>query len=117
MDCCKEELPFILPTEVPVQQQQQQPETAEPQSSSTGDTASGEAEQMSSSNQTAGDVAETVTEETSTADVSLDPAVSTDVQEDVVEPMELDQQQITIPPTTTATIIPTGKGTHYGSNE
>lgn len=108
VDCCKEELPFILPFEVPVQQQQQQNETAEPQSSATGDTVTPEAEQMSSSDQTtgeAGDVTETATEEMNTTDVTLEPAVAgSNVPEDVVEPMELDQQ-ITIP---TTTITPTG---------
>lgn len=109
MDCCKEELPFILPSEVtPVQQNQQQHEAAaEPQSSSDGNNVSGEAEQMSSTDQTAGDVTEaTAAEQTNMTDVSVDPAPSTSVQEDVVEPMELDHQTA-IP---TATIIPTGNG-------
>ena len=60
---------------------------------------------MSSSDQTTGDVTEPATEEMSTADVTLDPTASNNVQEDVVEPMELDQQ-IAIP--TTTMIIPTG---------
>ena len=82
---------------------------------------SDQAEQMSSSDQTTdetGNVTEAVTEaateaateEMSTADVTLDPAASSHVQEDVVEPMELDQQ-IAIPTnatTTSTTIIPTG---------
>ena len=117
VDCCKEELPFILPSEVPVQQQQQA--TTEPQPSGTGDTVTAEgtgdtvtaeAEQMSSSDQTtgeAGDVTEPVTEEMNTTDVTMEPpaASNNNVQEDVVEPMELDQQ-ITIP--TITTIVPTG---------
>ena len=111
VDCCKEELPFILPFEVPVQQQQQQQhEATEPQSSGAGDTVTAEAEQMNSSDQTtgeAGDVTEPVTEEMNTADIILEPAAaSSNIQEDVAEPMELDQQ-IAIPITIT-TITPTG---------
>ena len=103
MDCCKEELPFILPSEVPVVQQQQQHEAAgEPQSSSAGDTVSGEAEEMSSSDQATTSAAEATTEDISMAEVSLDPAVSSDAQLQVVEPMELDHLAI---PTA---IIPTG---------
>ena len=109
MDCCKEELPFILPSEVvPVQQPQQPHEaTVQPQSSSDGvDDASGEAKQMSSTDQAIDDTAEVTTgEQTSTTDISLDPAPTSDVQEDVVEPMELDHHPAT---SVTTTIIPTG---------
>lgn len=117
MDCCKEELPFILPSEVvPVQQPQQPVEaTAQPQSSNDGDDdASGEAKQMSSTDQTIDDVAEVTTgEQATTTDVSLDPAPTIDVQEDVVEPMELDHHPTTSATTTTTTIIPTGMASLY----
>lgn len=109
MDCCKEELPFILPSEVvPVQQPQQPLEaTPQPQSSSEGDDASGEAKQMSSTDQTIDDATEVPTgEQTSTIGTSVDPAPTTDGQEDVAEPMELDHH----PTTTAMTIIPTGNG-------
>lgn len=112
VDCCKEELPYILPSEV-VPVQQQQLEASEPQSSNDGDTVRGEAEQMSSTDQTTDNVtnttnATTIIEGTSTTVASLDSAPQiTSVQEDVVEPMELDHQ-ISIP-----TIIPTGMGSLY----
>ena len=109
MDCCKEELPFILPSEVvPVQQPQQPLEaTPQPQSSSEGDDASGEAKQMSSTDQTIDDATEVTTgEQTSTIGTSVDPAPTTDDQEDVAEPMELNHH----PTTTAMTIIPTGNG-------
>ena len=113
MDCCKEELPFILPSEVVAVQQPQQPLEAapQPQSSSEGDDdASGEAKQMSSTDQTIDDATEVTTgEQTSTIGTSVDPAPTTDGQEDVAEPMELDHH----PTTTAMTIIPTGNGFIY----
>jgi len=98
VDCCKEELPFILPSEVPVVQQQHEA-AGEPQSSSAGDTVSGEAEEMSSSDQATSNVTEATTEDVSMAE---DPAVNSDAQLQVVEPMELDN---VVAPTT---IITTG---------
>jgi len=112
VDCCKGELPFVLPSEVVSVQQH---EASEPQSSNDVDTVSGEAEQMSSTDQTTDNVADTTNtnttiEDTSTAVASLDPAPPTvSVQEDVAEPMELDHQ-ISIP---TIGIIPTGMGSVY----
>ena len=122
MDCCKEELPFILPSEVipaqpqqppppqQQQQQQQQQQASEPQSSGDGDTTvGGEGEQMSPPDQTVDNVTEATAEQTDTRVVSVDPTVSPNVQEDVVEPMELDHH--TNAPA--ITIIPTGTRSLY----
>ena len=136
VDCCKEELPFILPSEVV--QLQQQHGVSEPQSSGDGETASAggrDGEQMNSTDQRTDDVpTDAVTEETisiteetisiteetisiteetrsTTVIPSLDPAPSTNVEEHPVESMELDHQISTA--TTTTTIMPTGMGHYY----